>query len=314
MGGTQSTSSSGYYKDPDRKLYTSRQPTQRFHTSYDEYVRDVGEDESGLYTSRAGGRNEEGFWSYFSPITEYVAFVGACVDRKAKELNDYIDTQRDHDIYYSRRGMEERRKRRGGAGNTSARQRENITGMYNDFSPRSSSTADQATTTRGRRKPIESSDTTPLQSARGTSSRFIERDDHVLLSARSIAIQKKAPLFRDTQDESYLSPTSEGMLKVFESNRLNLTEIDRMIEEDKFVRNSRSTTAATTLVNTSPVHTAVADGTYRGNYRSQSPKIRAAAAAAATVSAASSMSPKRDYSPPTLAVRGLSRHRSSVGS
>jgi hypothetical protein len=214
-------------------------------------------------------------------VSEYIAFVSACVDRKAKEIGEYIESERSHDIYYSRSGYEARKRR------TNVEYGSASTGQ-----------------------------STPLPSGRGErdSSRFIDRDDHVLLSARSIAIQKKAPLFRDNpnEEDSFLSPTSAGIMKKFEREKLDLSEIDKLIEADRMERlgmmgtnvYSQSPKERLGRDDRSPSHASpmsyygsqsptvdltrrVSPATHQmdrivssaspvGNYRSQSPKIRAA--------------------------------------
>lgn len=65
----------------------------------------------------------------------------------------------------------------------------------------------------------------------------VDRDEHILLSARSIAIQKKAPLFRDNGEEEFLQ-TEQGPPQL-SARKLDLNAIERMIKEDR-VRASSS--------------------------------------------------------------------------
>jgi hypothetical protein len=65
---------------------------------------------------------------------------------------------------------------------------------------------------------------TPPLSARNR----VDRTDHILLSARTIAIQKKAPLFRDDMIEDEL-PALPGHIT---RKKLDTNAIDQMIAED----------------------------------------------------------------------------------
>jgi len=177
--------------------YQSWQPRRvqekRFYSSYEEYVRDRGEDNSALNDSVTPAEPEGGVWQNFY---QYIAFVGACMDRKAKEFSEYVQSENQQALpgnrYYSHAGVEARRRR------------------YKRSKRREES---------------------PPTSSRSTSRILEDRDDHVQLSARSIAIQKKAPLFRDNGEEEFFE--NEYLPSKLSGEKLDLSAIDRLIEDDK---------------------------------------------------------------------------------
>ena len=188
--GNVSSSGNEYYQSAQPR----RVPQKRFYSSYEEYVRDRGgEDNSTLNDSVAP--EPDGVWQNFY---QYIAFVGACMDRKAKEFSDYVKSENQQALpgnrYYSNSGVEARRRQR-----------------YR----------------RNRRREEES----PPTSSRSTSRILEDRDDHVQLSARSIAIQKKAPLFRDNGEEEFFE--NEYLPSKLSGQKIDLSAIDRMIEQDK---------------------------------------------------------------------------------
>jgi hypothetical protein len=192
MGNT--SSSNEYYQSrPPRQM----PPQKRFYSSYDEYVRDRGEDNSALNDS-VSPESHEGYWGNFY---QYIAFIGACVDRKTREISDYIQSENQKALpggsynNYSRAGVEARRRR------------------Y-----------------RRKQQQEESQDSLPT-SARSNSSRIIDRDEHLQLSARSIAIQKKAPLFRDNGEEEFFE--HEYLPSKLSGQKIDMSAIDRMIEDDR---------------------------------------------------------------------------------
>ena len=75
---------------------------------------------------------------------------------------------------------------------------------------------------------------TPPLSARSRQN-IADREDRIMLSARSIAIQKKAPLFRDTGDEELPAPPMSG-------RKLDMQAINDMIEKDRVRRSSAAPT------------------------------------------------------------------------
>ena len=63
------------------------------------------------------------------------------------------------------------------------------------------------------------------------SGRGVDRDEHILLSARSIAIQKKAPLFRDNDEEEFLQ--HEQGPPQLSARKLDMDAIRKMVQEDR---------------------------------------------------------------------------------
>lgn len=174
------------------EYYQSRpkMPQKRFYSSYEEYVKDRGEDNSALNDSLSPEPE-----SVLGNFYQYIAFIGACVDRKTKEFSNYVQSENKQVLpgrqFYSHSGIEARRRRR-------------------------------------RRQDV--SQDSPPTSSRSTS-RIIDRDDHVQLSARSIAIQKKAPLFRDNGEEEFFE--NEYLPSKLSGKKLDLSAIDRLIEDDR---------------------------------------------------------------------------------
>jgi hypothetical protein len=169
----------------------SKVPQKRFYSSYEEYVRDRGEDNSALNDSLTP--EPDSAWGNFY---QYIAFIGACVDRKTKEFTNYVQSENKQVLpgrqYYSHSGLEARRRRR-------------------------------------RRRQDVSEDSAPTSSR--STSRIIDREDHVQLSARSIAIQKKAPLFRDNGEEEFFE--NEYLPSKLSGQKLDMSAIDRLIEGDR---------------------------------------------------------------------------------
>ena len=185
--GNVSSGNEYYQSSQPRRL-----PQKRFYSSYEEYVRDRGEDNSTLNDSVTP--EPQGVLQNFY---QYIAFVGTCMDRKAKEFTDYVKTENQLALpgkqHYSHTGIEARRRQR-----------------YR----------------RNRRQ-----DESPPTSSRSTSRILEDRDDHVQLSARSIAIQKKAPLFRDNGEEEFFE--NEYLPSKLSGKKMDLSAIDRLIEDDK---------------------------------------------------------------------------------
>jgi len=72
---------------------------------------------------------------------------------------------------------------------------------------------------------------TPPLSARSRQN-ITDREDHLLLSARSIAIQKKAPLFRDTGEED----AENQPQPLLSGRKLDMNLINEMVQRDKIRR------------------------------------------------------------------------------
>ena len=137
----------------------------------------------------------------------YIAFIGACVDRKGEELSQYVEDEGKKSVHVS-----------------------------NAVAARRAAQARRAApneTPRSARSP-------PL-SARSRQSQA-DREDHLLLSARSIAIQKKAPLFRDNGEEEYLQ---SELLPHVTSRKLDMGTINAMVEEDRAANSGISTAQGT---------------------------------------------------------------------
>lgn len=132
-----------------------------------------------------------------------VAFIGVCIDRKAKEVEQFVEDESKRSIQVSR-AIEARRVLSGVPSQTS-----------------------------------RASFRSPPLSARSRQSQA-DRDDHILLSARSIAIQKKAPLFRDNGEEEYFQTEWAPPLS---ARKLDMHVINDMIQKD---RGSVSTSAKST--------------------------------------------------------------------
>ena len=145
----------------------------------------------------SGSSSEEPFWSS-------IAFIGVCIDRKTRQVEQFVEDESRRNIQVSR-AIEDRRKL--------------------------ASKVATPLTQRSIRSP-------PL-SARSRQSQA-DRDDHILLSARSIAIQKKAPLFRDNGEEEYLQTEWAPQLS---ARKLDMHSINELIERD---RTSVSTSAKST--------------------------------------------------------------------
>ncbi len=133
--------------------------------------------------------------SVLTSVASYVAFIGACVDRKTNEISDFVDKENRQSIYV----------------NEAIRKRRSIHRSANSaiLTPR-----------------------TPPLSARSKQN-IADREDHILLSARSIAIQKKAPLFRDTGEDELTYPVAP-----MSGRKLDMNAINDMIEKDRIRRTS----------------------------------------------------------------------------
>jgi hypothetical protein len=89
---------------------------------------------------------------------------------------------------------------------------------------------------------------TPPLSARSKQN-ISDREDHIMLSARSIAIQKKAPLFRDNEEDDLNASFSQPQLS---ARKLDKQAINDMIEKDRIRRSSAAPTPrvlATSFIN-----------------------------------------------------------------
>ena len=135
--------------------------------------------------------------SFLVSVSQCVAFVGSCVERKSNEISEYVDSESKRSVVIA----EAIAKRRAASNAT----------------PQNS---------RGMKSP-------PL-SARSRQN-ITDREDHILLSARSIAIQKKAPLFRDTDE---LGSPAQAPLS---ARRLDMYAINEMIEKDRQRRSAAPT-------------------------------------------------------------------------
>lgn len=133
-----------------------------------------------------------------------VAFIGVCIDRKTKEVEQFVEDESRRSVQISR-AIEARRM---------------LSSNTNPLTSRSSFRS-------------------PPLSARSKQSQA-DRDDHILLSARSIAIQKKAPLFRDNGEEEYFQTE---WAPPHSSRKLDMHVINEMIQKD---RGSVSTSARST--------------------------------------------------------------------
>jgi hypothetical protein len=128
-----------------------------------------------------------------------VAFVGSCVERKSHEISEYVDSESKRSVVIA----EAIAKRRAASNPMTT--------------PR---------TSRGGRSP-------PLSAL--SRQNITDREDHIMLSARSIAIQKKAPLFRDTEE---MGSTPQPPLS---ARKLDMNSINEMIEKDKQRRSAAPT-------------------------------------------------------------------------
>jgi hypothetical protein len=137
--------------------------------------------------------------SVLTSVASYVAFVGACLERKTSQLSDFVEEENRKSIVVN----EAIRKRRAT--------------VSNDFN-----------------KSANMTPRTPPLSARSRQG-IADREDHILLSARSIAIQKKAPLFRDTGDDEQSSIQ-------LSARKLDMQAINEMIEKDRLRRLSAAPT------------------------------------------------------------------------
>ena len=117
-----------------------------------------------------------------------IYIVSSCWDRKTREISQYLEKESLQPVFSK--------------GSYGARRRQILQTPIGKSSPNT-------------RSP-------PL------SARQVDRDEHILVSARSIAIQKKAPLFRDNGEEEYLQ-NSKPMLS---ARKLNMDAILRMVDED----------------------------------------------------------------------------------
>lgn len=138
--------------------------------------------------------------SVLASVASYVAFVGACIERKSAEISEFVDKENKESITVK----EAIRKRR-------------------------------AATRDPNRSTVMTPRTPPL-SARSRQS-IADRDDHIMLSARSISIQKKAPLFRDVGDEDGGSSAIQ-----LSGRKLDMQAINDMIEKDRIRRGSAAPT------------------------------------------------------------------------
>jgi hypothetical protein len=137
--------------------------------------------------------------SVMASVASYVAFVGACIERKSAEISEFVEKENNQSIYV----------------NEAIRVRRSMN-RSSVMTPR-----------------------TPLLSARSKQS-IADREDHILLSARSIAIQKKAPLFRDVGDDDTSSSfVNSGQLS---ARKLDMQAINDMIEKDRIRRASAAPT------------------------------------------------------------------------
>lgn len=127
----------------------------------------------------AGQSTEE----FFKSTASYIAFVGACIERKARNVSQFVESEGQKSI------------------------------TLGDATPRTIS------------RKFGSLPTPPL-SAR----KQVDRTDHIVLSARSIAIQKKAPLFRDdSPEENYRCTVPANILR----KKLDMSAIEQMIYDDQ---------------------------------------------------------------------------------
>lgn len=141
--------------------------------------------------------------SVLTSIVSYVAFVGACIKRKSDEIShDIMDQQTNESIrsinHYKRRSA---------------------------FVAIPPTEADYNSTSHLRIK-------SPPLSARSRQN-IADREDHLLLSARSIAIQKKAPLFRDTVLDGEGEQPPQPPLS---ARKMDISSINEMIERDRIRR------------------------------------------------------------------------------
>ena len=142
--------------------------------------------------------------SVLTSIVSYVAFVGACIKRKSDEIShDIMDQQTNESI----RTVNHYNRRRSAFVTT----------------PR---TVEESTSSSLQR--IKS----PPLSARSRQN-ITDREDHLLLSARSIAIQKKAPLFRDTALDGEGEQPPQPPLS---ARKMDISTINEMIERDRIRR------------------------------------------------------------------------------
>ena len=151
--------------------------------------------------SSSATQSETSAKSVLSSIAQCVAFVGSCVERKSQEISEYVDKESKRSVVVA----EAIAKRRAASASQQL------------VTPR---------TSRGGRSP-------PL-SARSRQN-IADREDHIMLSARSIAIQKKAPLFRDGDD---VLSTPQAPLS---ARKLDMNAINDMIEKDKQRRSAAPT-------------------------------------------------------------------------
>ena len=132
--------------------------------------------------------------SVLTSVASYVAFVGACIERKSTEISDFVDKENKHSVFVNQ-AIQKRRAA---------------------MTPR-----------------------TPPLSARSRQS-IADREDHIMLSARSIAIQKKAPLFRDNGEDDLNT-------QILSARKLDMQAINDMIEKDRARRSSAA--PATSFMN-----------------------------------------------------------------
>ena len=127
-----------------------------------------------------------------------VAFIGVCIDRKTREIGNFVDAEGRRSVHVSQ-ALEARRA---------------------------------ALSHKAMKKPRTSRLATarsPPLSARSRQS-HVDREDHILLSARSIAIQKKAPLFRDNGEEEF---SQADWAPPLSARKIDMVTINEIVDKDR---------------------------------------------------------------------------------
>ena len=128
------------------------------------------------------------------------AFIGSCWDRNKAVLSSYVESESGKTVYHSTHS----------------------TGAI----PRRSLARQSVVTPVG--------NNSVLASPRVMSQ--VDRDDHILLSARSIAIQKKAPLFRDNGEQEFVQ---NDMSPALSARKMDMKAIQQLVAQDSLKSNGR---------------------------------------------------------------------------